>query len=186
MVKINPTVEVLKLLARADTDTDKKAEEAKKQWQPLHIVLLTNYGDGTAYDIRLSGSDCKPRVWVRDEGETEGDKVVAKLPMWNNRLGSLEPGRMISVVVMSSPDPTPPPVLKVKWKRMPRRHLGSEIRYYDLAKAHTVETGWPGKTDITKKPDNPSPMTRRMRTAWNFLRCSRQPSPAGRGQIRSR
>ena len=61
MVKINQTVEVAKRLARARTDLD--AEEAIKHWQARDIVLLTNYGDGTAYDIRLSGSHCRPRVW---------------------------------------------------------------------------------------------------------------------------
>jgi hypothetical protein len=156
MVRINQTVEVAKWLARARTDVD--ADEHMKHWQARDIVLLTNYGDGTAYDIRLSGSHCRPRVWVRDVGsqETDGDEVVTKWPMWSDRLGALEPGQKMSVVVMSSPDPTlPRPVLVVSWPRLPgrlpkclnRTRLGRRKRRYDLATARTIETGWPGKTD---------------------------------------
>ncbi len=39
-------------------------------WLPTAFVRLTNYGDGTAYDVRLSGTNCRPRVWVGDEGVT--------------------------------------------------------------------------------------------------------------------
>jgi hypothetical protein len=146
MVRINQTVEVARWLARARTDVD--ADETMKHWQARDIVLLTNYGDGTAYDIRLSGSNCRPRVWVRDMGESdpESAQVVAKAPMWSNRLHALEGGDMWSVVVMSSPDKTlPPPVLEVSWPRLPGRRLGRKRRRYDLATARTIETGWPGK-----------------------------------------
>jgi hypothetical protein len=54
-------------------------------------VLLTNYGDGTAYDIKLSGSHCRPRVWVRDMGRQEtkdaepvAAEPVAAEPMWSD------------------------------------------------------------------------------------------------------
>jgi hypothetical protein len=152
MVRINQTVEVAKWLARARTDVD--AEEAMKHWQARDIVLLTNYGDGTAYDIRLSGSHCRPRVWVRDVGESQETEVVTKWPMWSDRLGALEPGEKMSVVVMSNPDPTlPRPVLVVSWPRLPGRfpkrlnntRLSRRKRRYDLATARTIETGWPGK-----------------------------------------
>jgi hypothetical protein len=150
MVRINQTVEVAKWLALARTDRD--AEEAMKHWQARDIVLLTNYGDGTAYDIKLSGSHCRPRVWVRDMGrqEMQDGPVVAAAPMWSDKLGALEPGQKISVVVMSSPDPTlPRPVLEVSWPRLPGRRLGRKKRRHDLANARTIETGWPGKTDTT-------------------------------------
>jgi hypothetical protein len=62
MVRINETVEVAKWLARARADVD--ASEAMKHWQARDIVLLTNYGDGTAYDIKLSGSHCRLARWV--------------------------------------------------------------------------------------------------------------------------
>jgi hypothetical protein len=159
MARINQTVEVAKWLERAKTDAGTEAEEAKKHWQARDIVLLTNYGDGTAYDIKLSGSDCRPRVWVRDVGahETESGNVVTKWPMWSDQLGALEPGQKMSVVVMSSPDQSrPQPVLVVSWPRLPGRlpkflaqtRLGRKRCSYDLATARTVETGWPGKKDI--------------------------------------
>jgi hypothetical protein len=116
-------------------------------------VLLTNYGDGTAYDIKLSGTHCRPRVWVRDMGrqETKGAPVTTAAPMWSDRIGAIEPGKSWSVVVMSSPDTTiPSPVLEVSWPRLPRRGIGRKKFTYDLATARTIETGWPGKTDITQ------------------------------------
>jgi hypothetical protein len=56
MIRINPTVHVAEWLARAEKDHE--AEAAKKHWVAQDIVLLTNYGDGPAYDIKLSGSHC--------------------------------------------------------------------------------------------------------------------------------
>jgi hypothetical protein len=102
-----------------------------KHWQALDTVLLTNYGDGTGYDIRLSGSHCRPRVWVADMGrqETQDTPPVATAPMWSDQLGALEPGKSMSVVVMSSPDKTlPRPVVEVSWPRLPRRGLGRKRR----------------------------------------------------------
>lgn len=146
MVRINQTVIVAERLYRAKQDKD--AEQAL--WQPLDTVLLTNYGDGTAYDIKLSGnSNCRPRVWVADVGQQETDDTppVVKWPMWSDQLSALGPGEHMSVVVMSSPDPSRPrPVLEVSWPRLPRRGLFRRKRRYDLANARTIETGWPGKT----------------------------------------
>ena len=87
MVKINQTVAVAKLLVRAEKDPD--ADDAMKDPDARVTVLLINYGDGPAYDIRLKGTYCEPRVWVRDVGETEGGEVVTGVPMWSNRLGTL-------------------------------------------------------------------------------------------------
>lgn len=83
MIRINQTVEVAKWLARAKNDEDPAGQEAMKYWEPRHIVLVTNYGDGTAYDVKFSGTDCRPRVWVRDTGtqEAEDTPVVVGLPM---------------------------------------------------------------------------------------------------------
>jgi len=182
MVKIYETVEVTKWLARARKDPD--AEEAMKR-QARDIVLLTNYGDGIAFDIKLSGTNCIPRVYVRDVGEmkdaevgetkdaevgetkdaevgeTKDAEVVAKWPMWSDRLGALKPGEMMSVVVMSDPALKERPVLEVSWPRLPRRlpkclihtRLGSITVPYPLATARIIESGWPGKTDIASAED---------------------------------
>jgi hypothetical protein len=151
MVRINQTEAVAERLFRAKQDKD----AAQALWQAHDTVLLTNYGDGTAYDIKLSGSDCRPRVWVADvgreewQGEGTGTKVVADAPMWSNELKALEPGEHVSVIVMSSTDKSlQKPVLEVSWPRLPRRGLGRRKRRYDLANARTIETGWPGKTDM--------------------------------------
>jgi hypothetical protein len=154
MLRINQTEEVAKWLVRAEGDKDPDAVEAKKLWQPRDIVLLRNSGDGTAYDIRFSGdSNCRPRVWVRNVGhrDTEDAPVVAGMPMWVDRLASLGPGQSWSVVVMSRTDPTlPRPVLEVSYSVLPRRGLRrKKAPPLDLANANIIETGWPGKTNIT-------------------------------------
>ena len=153
MIKINETKHVADWLARAETDKDPKAIEAKKHWQPRDIVLLTNCGKGTAYDIRLSGSDCRPRVFFRDTaGRKLGDAAepVAAVPMWSNRYPALEPGKEWSLVVMSSPDDTRKrPVLEVSWRGLIRR----KTRRFGLANANTIETGWPGKTKMETDAD---------------------------------
>jgi len=159
MARINQTVDVAEWLWRAGTDEGMDAEEAKKHWHARDTVLLTNYGDGIAYDIKLSGTNCRPRVRVRDMGRQEAQDAppVAGVPMWSDQLSALEPGKMMSVVVMSSPDQSlPRPVLVVSWSRLPGRlpmflaqtRLGRKRCSYDLATARTVETGWPGKKDI--------------------------------------
>jgi hypothetical protein len=146
MVRIERTFDVAEWLLLAEKD---RAE--KTAWLAEDIVLVTNYGDGPAYDIRLSGnSNCRPRVRVRDMGRQEEDNgpVVRTLPIWSNRLGSLPPGGEMSVVVMRSPDPSlPSPVLEVSWPRR-LRWLGRSKRRLDLATAPIMESGWPGKTDI--------------------------------------
>jgi len=57
-------------------------------------VLLTNYGNGTAYDIQFKGTHCRPRVWVGDafKHPLEGQLVEVGPPMWNDTLGALAPG----------------------------------------------------------------------------------------------
>lgn len=151
MIRINQTIEVAKWLARAENDEDPAGQEAMKYWKPRHIVLVTNHGDGAAYDVRFAGSDCRPRVYIRDTGQREegSAEVVAGLPMWSDRLGALEAGEKWSVVVMSSPDNSkPPPVLEVSWARLPKRRVGRVKRTFKLADANIIETGWPGKANI--------------------------------------
>lgn len=148
MARINWTLAVAERLYRAKQDID--AERAQQHWQLRHVVLLTNYGDGPAYDIRLSGERCRPRAWIADAGQqqTAEEPPVVKWPMWSNTLAALEPGESVSILVMSSPDSSvEPPVIEVSWPRLPRRGLGRHKRSYDLARARTVETGWPGKTE---------------------------------------
>ena len=89
MVKIDQTVHVAEWLALAEKDRDEKTA-----WLAEDFVLVTNYGDGPAYDIKLSGSNCRPRVRLRDTGRQEVDDgpVVPTLPIWSNRLGALQPG----------------------------------------------------------------------------------------------
>jgi hypothetical protein len=145
MVRVDRTVDVAKWLALAEKDRDEKTA-----WLAEDFVLVTNYGDGAAYDIKLSGSNCRPRVRVRDTGrqEVEDGPVVPSVPIWSNRLGALQPGGEMSVVVMRSPDPSlPSPLLEVSWPR-PLRWLGRRKRRLDLATAPIMESGWPGKTDI--------------------------------------
>ncbi|HUO36753.1 MAG TPA: hypothetical protein VMU34_02385 [Mycobacterium sp.] len=145
MVKIHPTKHVADWLARAETDEDPEAAEAMKNWQPRDIVLLTNYGDGTAYDVRLAGNNCRPRMPVVNMWRAD---LQDPLPMWSDRLRALGPGEPWSVVVMSSPDESRPrPMLEVSWPRWPGRGLGRNKRCCDLAKASFIETGWPGKTE---------------------------------------
>ncbi len=33
-------------------------------WLPAGWVRLTNHGDGTAHDVKLTGQRCRPRVWI--------------------------------------------------------------------------------------------------------------------------
>jgi hypothetical protein len=157
MIKIGQTTEVAKWMERASQDTDQAALDARTYWQPNDIVLLTNYGDGTAYNIKFSGSNCRPRVWTRSTGQkdAEGAEITDGLPMWSDRLAALGPGKMWSVVVMSSPDQSVPrPVLEVSWATLPKRRIGcgkfgrsigTGKRSFDLGTANIIETGWPGK-----------------------------------------
>jgi hypothetical protein len=64
MIRSGFTVTDLERLKRAK----EKASDTALQWQPWHVVRLTNYGDGTGYDIKLTGTNCRPRVWVDDGG----------------------------------------------------------------------------------------------------------------------
>jgi hypothetical protein len=70
-------------------------------------VRLTNYGNGTAYDIQFKGTHCRPRVWVGDafKHPMEGQLVEVGPPMWNDTLSALGPGESGTVMVMTNSDP---------------------------------------------------------------------------------
>lgn len=52
------TVEDLERLGRAQY----RVPEEERSRFVTQVVRLTNYGDGTAYDIELTGRNCRPRV----------------------------------------------------------------------------------------------------------------------------
>lgn len=166
MIKIDQTKAVADWLARADTDKTPEAIKAKTHWRPGDIVLLTNYGKATAYDIRVSGENCRPRVFFRDtalrkleDGGAGGP--VGALPMWSNRYPALEPGKEWSLVVMRRTDESSGgrPVLEVSWRglefswsRHPIRRR--RTRPFDVADApNIIETGWPGKKTMDTDAD---------------------------------
>jgi hypothetical protein len=142
------TVIDLERLQRAKTNG--QAAEAQKHWGVPHCVRLSNYGDGAAYDIELTGTECRPRVWIDDLGAQDGDdEPYASWPMWSNKLSVLGPGESVTVLVMGSPDQSrPKPVLIISWPRLPRRGLGRVKRTLDLADAPSIESGWPGNKDL--------------------------------------
>ncbi|AYE95711.1 hypothetical protein C0J29_13760 [Mycobacterium paragordonae] len=161
MASIGHTIDLAERMYRAQTDGD--TARFRPHWDQRGVVRLTNYGDGTAFDIRLSGSDCRPRVWLADMGNQqmhtpidddgtmrppEAIPPALGWPMWSDKLSALGPGESVDVIVMSSPDTSrPKPVLEVSWSWLPRRGLGRRKFRYDLATARSVECGWPGKTD---------------------------------------
>lgn len=170
MVKIHPTKYVADWLARAQTDQDAEGIAGMKNWEAADIVLLTNYGNGTAHDIRLAGTNCRPRVFVRDtaglkpEEDDDDNKAVGALPMWSNRYPALEPGKEWSLVVMSRTDKSSDtPALEVSWRGLQwswswRHPFRWPVRLrrtcpFDLTKANKIETGWPGKSKMATDPD---------------------------------
>lgn len=110
-------------------------------------VRLTNYGNGTAYDIQFKGTHCRPRVWVGDafEHPLEGQLVEVGPPMWNDTLGALGPGESVTVMVMTSSDAHESPSLIVSVPRLARRGLGRREREYVLPDSPRTEVGWPGE-----------------------------------------
>jgi hypothetical protein len=111
MIRSGFTVTDLERLKRAK----EKASDTALQWQPWHVVRLTNYGDGTGYDIKLTGTNCRPRVWVDDGGIEVPMPTYAppppppdnapppqpetiptkKWPMWSDTISALVPGELV-------------------------------------------------------------------------------------------
>jgi hypothetical protein len=117
----------------------------------------------------MSGTNCRPRVFVRDTAglkpeEDDDDKAVGALPMWSNRYPALEPGKEWSLVVMSRTDKSSDAAaLEVSWRGLEwswswRHPFRWPIRLrrtcpFELAKANKIETGWPGKSKMATDPD---------------------------------
>lgn len=163
MALFGETLEVADQLYRAEKDGE--AGRVRQHWDRRGVVRLTNFGDGTAHDVRVSGSDCRPRVWladmgiaqlntrIDDDGKTHQEPIppIVGWPMWSDKLAALKPGESVDVIVMSSPDESrPKPVLEASWAGplSNRRFSRRRTRRYDLATARAIEVGWPGKRDI--------------------------------------
>jgi len=133
-------------LERIERAKDESPENVRQR-TPSHVVRLTNYGDGTAHDVRLKGQECRPRVWVGDAGkmDQEGRAKVA-WPMWDRTIPALDPGESKHIFVMCLTDDRNVPVVTASWPVMPRRGLWRRTIHIDLSKAETIETGWPGKS----------------------------------------
>lgn len=128
-----------------------RANDGSPQWQtslpmPTYCVRLANYGDGTAFDVKLSGEECQPRVWVGDTGVVNEGQAAVRWPIWSDTLAALEPGESVNVLVMC--EALPPkrfPVIRASWPRLPGRRLslGKSIEC-DMATARRIEAKWPG------------------------------------------
>lgn len=91
------------------------------------FVQLTNYGNGTAFDVRLTGTNCAPRVWAGDtpvgaEPQSDPDAVPSiGVPMWSESLNSLGPGESVTIFVMRPPTKNSlvgEPELTASWPRL--------------------------------------------------------------------
>lgn len=156
MIRSGSTAEDVERLIRARPN----ATEAAKQWQLWHVVRLTNYGDGTAYDLKLTGTDCRPRVWVADTAiEQTGDAVpenavVTQWPMWSDRVSMLAPGESVHVLLMClSDDSRNDATVAVSWTPLPGRQLlrRRQLSQYALKDERGIETGWPGQRSDPSK-----------------------------------
>jgi hypothetical protein len=112
---------------------------------PWHVVRLTNYGDGTAYDIELTGRNCRPRLWVADTGqaEWEGNAPELKWPMWDRKLAALPAGESIQILLMCVLDERNSAEVRARWSDMPGRSRRRSTRYA-VKDDRGIETGWPG------------------------------------------
>jgi hypothetical protein len=112
---------------------------------PWHIVRLTNFGDGTAYDVELSGKNCRPRVWIADSGKKQNEATDPEVawPMWDRNLAALPPGESVHVLLMCVTDERNSAELTVTWSNMPGRSRRRSTRYA-VRDQLGIETGWPG------------------------------------------
>jgi hypothetical protein len=150
MVVGSQTIEDADRLLRANNGDTNMANHP--HWLPLCFVRLTNYGDGTAHNIRLSGGErCRPRVWVGDSGVVpiQGKPPKVHYPMWSDTVAAIEPGETVNIYVMGSADRSlAKPVIEASWPRLPGRRVGRITYRYDLAEGRRIEEGWPGGTDL--------------------------------------
>jgi hypothetical protein len=142
IVRSGQTLEDADRLFRAK-DSAAEAELVRTPW---HLVRVTNYGDGPAYDIQLDGKNCRPRVWVADAGQTQTSEDAPELawPMWDNKLPALPAGESVQVLLMCVTDERNTAQLTVAWHDMPGRSKRRSARY-SVKDGLEIETGWPGK-----------------------------------------
>jgi hypothetical protein len=142
MVRSGQTFEDADRLRRAR----KGAQEQELVRTPWHLVRLTNYGDGAAYDIELDGKNCRPRVWVADTAmsQTQDDPLEVAAPMWDRKVGALPAGQSVHVLLMCVLDERNSAKVKVTWLDMPGRSRRRSTRYA-VKDQLGIETGWPGQ-----------------------------------------
>lgn len=116
------------------------------------FMRMTNYGNGTAFDVRLAGRHCEPWIWAGDAPSSTGtlDEVDPPpelgLPIWSQSLGALEPGESVTILVMTSQDPlVGEPELTVTWPRLPQLNLWRRTVRTSLRDTPPAEVGWPGE-----------------------------------------
>lgn len=150
MVVGGQTVEDAERLLRANNGDSNWANHP--HWIPLCFVRLTNYGDGAAYNVKLSGERCRPRVWVEDAGVVpiQGKPPEVSWPMWSDTVAALEPVETVNIYVIGSMDQSlAKPIVTASWPRLPgRRWDWRKTLRYDLASARTIEMGWPGDKEL--------------------------------------
>jgi len=121
-------------------------------WLPVGWVRLTNHGDGTAHDVKLTGERCRPRVWTGDSGvkPSAGRPVVAEHPLWSDTIAAVEPGESVNVCIVARGDAyEAKPTVTAKWPRLAgRRWAGSRAITFDCATSRRVEHGMPGQTEL--------------------------------------
>ncbi|KXP08739.1 hypothetical protein [Tsukamurella pseudospumae] len=121
-------------------------------WMPLGWLSLTNYGDGTAHDVRLAGMRCRPRVSIGDSGTKPyaGQAVETDQPLWSNIVAAIAPGESVNVCVVARHDPSQAkPTVTASWPRLAGRRWGGRHRVtYDFATPRQVEYGLPGQTSL--------------------------------------
>jgi hypothetical protein len=133
-----------------DADRLRRAKDMAAEGElirtPWHIVRVTNYGDGAAYDVEIDGKNCRPRVWIADAGatETSDGPVEVKWPMWDRRLAALPAGESAHVLLMCVQDERHSAKLKVSWLDAPGRSRRRSTRWA-VKDQLGIETGWPGK-----------------------------------------
>lgn len=115
------------------------------------FVRLTNHGNGTAFDIKLEGDNCRPRVFVGyapySVGTLEATDPEPEIgvPMWSESLSSLGPGESVTIFVMWSQNPlVGKPELTVSWPRLPQLGTWRKRMHVKLVDAPRMEGGWPG------------------------------------------
>lgn len=135
---------------------ENRADNTAITWQPLKWVLLTNHGDGTAHDIKLTGERCRPRVWVGDSAELPqlGQPVEASHAVWSNTVAAIPAGESVTVhVVMHNDASEEKPTVTATWPRLPGRGwtrawaLHRSVTF-DFAKSRPVERGIPGQKEL--------------------------------------